>query len=152
MKKTIRIIFGLTILISLFSLVSCEKIVDNDVITGKWIDNKILRLPDSTTAPCIKQPYIGFSEYKIDMDKRTVNQHYACDYVINLNGDTIEQVPYTELLGYYTIIEDTLKILYVKDYTTKVYNIKYIDKIDMLLTTLDNNGDEMNIFYRRFKD
>jgi hypothetical protein len=86
------------------------------------------------------------------MDKRTVNQYYACDYVINLNGDTIEQVPYTELLGYYTIIEDTLKILYVKDYTTKVYNIKYIDKIDMLLTTLDNNGDEMNIFYRRFKD
>lgn len=152
MKKTIRIIFGLTILISVFSLVSCEKIVDNDVITGKWIDNKILILPDSTTAPCIKQSYIEFSEYKIDMDKRTVNQYYACDYVINLNGDTIEQVPYTELLGYYTIIEDTLKILYVKDYTTKVYNIKYIDKIDMLLTTLDNNGDEMNIFYRRFKD
>lgn len=152
MKKTIRIIFGLTILISVFSLVSCEKIVDNDVITGKWIDNKILRLPDSTTAPCIKKSYIEFSEYKIDMDKRTVNQYYACDYVINLNGDTIEQVPYTELLGYYTIIEDTLKILYVKDYTTKVYNIKYIDKIDMLLTTLDNNGDEMNIFYRRFKD
>lgn len=152
MKKTIRIIFGLTILISAFSLVSCEKVVDNDVITGKWIDNKILRLPDSTTAPCIKKSYIEFSEYKIDMDKRTVNQYYACDYVINLNGDTIEQVPYTELLGYYTIIEDTLKILYVKDYTTKVYNIKYIDKIDMLLTTLDNNGDEMNIFYRRFKD
>lgn len=152
MKKTIRIIFGLTILISVFSLVSCEKVVDNDVITGKWIDNKILRLPDSTTAPCIKKSYIEFSEYKIDMDKRTVNQYYACDYVINLNGDTIEQVPYTELLGYYTIIEDTLKILYVKDYTTKVYNIKYIDKIDMLLTTLDNNGDEMNIFYRRFKD
>ena len=152
MKKTISIIFGLTILISAFSLVSCEKVVDNDVITGKWIDNKILRLPDSTTAPCIKKSYIEFSEYKIDMDKRTVNQYYACDYVINLNGDTIEQVPYTELLGYYTIIEDTLKILSVKDYTTKVYNIKYIDKIDMLLTTLDNNGDEMNIFYRRFKD
>lgn len=152
MKKTIRIIFGLTILISAFSLFSCEKVVDNDVITGKWIDNKILRLPDSTTAPCIKQSYIEFSEYKIDMDKRTVNQYYACDYVINLNGDTIEQVPYTELLGYYTIIEDTLKILYVKDYTTKVYNIKYIDKIDMLLTTLDNNGDEMKLFYSRFKD
>ncbi|MFA6368420.1 MAG: hypothetical protein WCX10_07690 [Bacteroidales bacterium] len=152
MKNTLRIIFGLTILISVFSFVACEEKVDNDVITGKWIDNKILKLPDSTTAPCIKQSYIEFSEYKIDMDKRTVNQYYACDYVINLNGDTIEQVPYTELLGYYTIIEDTLKILYVKDYTTKVYNIKYIDKIDMLLTTLDNNGDEMNIFYRRFKD
>ncbi len=152
MKNTLRIIFGLTILISVFSFVACEEKVDNDVITGKWIDNKILNTPDSLIDPCKKKSYIEFSEYKIEMEKRTVNQYYACDYTLDENGDTIEQVPFTELLGYYTIIEDTLKILYVKDYTTKVYNIKYIDKIDMLLTTLDNNGDKMNIFYGRFKD
>lgn len=152
MKNTLRIIFGLTILISVFSLVSCEKIVDNDVITGKWMDDKILRLPDSTTAPCIKQSYIEFSDYKIDLDKRTVNQYYACDFTINEDGDTLEQVPFTELLGYYTITEDTLKILYVKDYTTKVFNIKSIDDTYMHLTTLDQNGDEINVDYKRFKD
>ncbi|MBP1646338.1 MAG: hypothetical protein H6Q16_1913 [Bacteroidetes bacterium] len=152
MKNTLRIIFGLTILISVFSFVSCQEIVDTDVITGKWMDKKILNLPDSTTAPCIKKSYIEFSDYKIDMDKRTVNQYYACDYTINENGDTIEQVPYTELLGYYTIIEDTLKILFVKDYTTKVYNIKNINDIDMHLTTLDQNGDKVDLYYKRFNE
>lgn len=133
-------------------MMSCEKIVDNDIITGKWIEESTRLLPDSTTAPCVKKSYLEFSEYQIDMNKRTVNRYHACDFVINLEGDTIEQVPHTELLGYYTITEDTMKILYVKDYTTQVYHISYINAYFMKLQTLNRNGELINIYYDRFKD
>lgn len=152
MKNTLRIIFGIAILASAFSFVACKEEVDNDVITGKWIDDEILYTPDSLIDDCKKKSYLEFSEYKIDLDKRTVNQYYACDYYLNENGDTVDQVPYSELVGYYTITLDTLKILYVKDYTTKVFSIKDINAGHMKLNTLNNDGEVISLYYSRFKE
>lgn len=152
MKNTLRIILGLTIIIAFFSFISCEQErVDNDVITGKWIKESILLTPDSLIDPCEKKSYLEFSEYFIDLNKRTVSFYDACNTITNDEGEEV-LAPKTELLGYYTIIKDTLKVKYTATNQTIIYNIGNINSRVMKLTTLDKNGDPVTTYYNRFKD
>lgn len=154
MKKNTLIIISSLLLISIYAIFGCSsEIKDDDIITGKWIETKVLL--DSLATPCEKKSYIEFSEYKIDFQDRIFSQYNACTVIdtFEVEGGTETRtiLPYTEIMGYYSIYGDTL---FVKDVNnlTHIYTIDTINSEKMSLRTLDRDGNIVNLSYRRFKE
>lgn len=118
MKNKSLLFLGAVLIVSIFSTIGCKEEVDNDIITGKWVEKDIQK--DTTVADCVKTSYIEFSEYDIDFRKRVLSFNNVCDTVYRsvgnytINGDTL-------------VIKDTMNV-------TKLYTIQFINDKEMRFT------------------
>lgn len=154
MKKNNLLLLSSILLISIFGFFSCNReIQDDDILTGKWIETRVLL--DTLSTPCQKASYYEFSDYEIAIQNRIYSRYYACEsigeYEVEGGTETYTIPPFTETLGNYSIIGDTLIIKDVNN-ITKTYVIDTLNAEKMTLETLDRNGDIMYLFYRRHKD
>ncbi|MFA6805890.1 MAG: hypothetical protein WCR29_00570 [Bacteroidales bacterium] len=154
MKINSLIILSSILLISVFSFTGCNREVqDDDLITGKWIETRILL--DTLSTPCEKASFVEFSEYKISIQDRIYNRFFACESIGEYEGEegteTYTIPPYTETIGNYTIIGDTLVVKDVNN-ITHIYVIDTINAEKMTLETLDRNGNLEYLFYKRFQN
>ncbi len=152
MKKNTIYLLSSLLLISIIGVFSCvPKVEDDDIITGKWIDTKILL--DTTSTECQKNSYIEFSEYGLTLQERIYTQYHACTEIeeFETEGGTETRTvpPHTVKIGNYTINGDTLTVKDVEN-QTKIYVIGGIDSEKMTLETLDRDGNIQYMFYKRY--
>ncbi|MDR0972131.1 MAG: lipocalin family protein [Bacteroidales bacterium] len=150
MKNKAIVLTSLFLLAFLYVVYSCSEIEDNDIITGKWIEKEIVN--STQTTECQKRSYIEFSQYNLEKKDRKVYQYYACTETgTNEAGEEIiVKFPRLEEVANYTIKDDTLTLVDTYQ-TTTIYVIKSITKEAMLLSTMDRNGDSIDVPYIRFE-
>ena len=69
MKKNNLLLLSSILLISIFGFFSCNReIQDDDILTGKWIETRVLL--DTLSTPCQKASYYEFSDYEIAIQNR----------------------------------------------------------------------------------
>lgn len=154
MKNNTLVLLSSLLLISIVGVFACSpKYEDDDILTGKWIESRILI--DTLSTQCKKKSYIEFSDYELDIHKRIYSRYEACEgeeeFETEEGTETRTVPPFTEKLGNYSIKGDTLIIKTVEN-QTDIYIIDKIDFEKMTLETLDRNGNLKYLFYNRFKD